>query len=147
MSVQEYWKGGNKYFVMDLDDGEARMSLSPCKVYRINLQAYGVEMHPPGKVFYVDFIKVSPQYRNHGYGTKLLKAALAWADSAKNVLILDAIPIDVGMDHHRLIRFYLQHGFSLAKTPNNRYSMHYHNRKPPRKRNKIKTKQQIFTAQ
>lgn len=143
MSVQEYWKGGVKYFVMDLGDGEARMSLSPSKLYRINLQAYGVELYPPGKVFYVDFLKVSPQYRNLGYGTKVLKAALQWADIAKNVLILDAIPIDTGMDHHRLIRFYLEHGFKCSA----KYSMYYHNRKPPRKRNKIKREQRIATQQ
>lgn len=143
MSVHDYWKSGIKYFVMDLDDGEARMSLSPSKLYKINLQAYGVELYPPGKVFYVDFLKVSPQYRNRGYGTQVLKAALHWADSAKNVLILDAIPIDTGMDHHRLIRFYLEHGFkSYAK-----YSMYYHNRKPPRKRNKIKREQHIAPQQ
>jgi GNAT superfamily N-acetyltransferase len=142
MFVHDYWKGGIKYFVMDLDDGEARMSLSPSKVYRINLEAYGADMHPPGKVFYVDFIKVSPQYRNCGYGTKLLQTALAWADQAKNVLILDAIPIDTGMDHHRLIRFYLSHGFKSAA----KYSMYYHTRPVPRKRNKIKREQRIAQA-
>lgn len=127
--VQDFWKGGYKYFTLDLDDGEARMCLSPAKASRINLDAYGVEMHPHGKVYYVDFIKVSPQYRNMGYGSTLLKAALKWANIAKNVIILDAIPLDSGMDHHRLIRFYLSHGFRMSEYKNNKYSMRYHNRK------------------
>lgn len=128
--VTEEWKGGYKYFTMDLDDGEARMCLSPVRVYGagINLAAYGVEGLPKGKIFYVDFIKVSPQYRNMGHGTTLLKAGMAWASFAKNILILDAVPLDTGMDHHRLIRFYLGHGFKMAQSAKNKHSMYYHTR-------------------
>mgnify|MGYP003296655138 CR=1 FL=1 len=124
--VQDFWKGGYKYFIIDLDDGEARMCLS-----RINLVAYDVEMHPHGKVYYVDFIKVSPQYRNKGHGATLLKAALKWANAAKVVIILDAIPLDSGMDRHRLVRFYLNHGFKLSTYNNSQCSMQYHNRPKP----------------
>lgn len=137
MHVHEYWKGGNKFFEIDLGDGEARMSLRPSnKIQRIDLQAYGVHMHPHSKVFYVEFIKVSPAYRNRGYGKALLTASLRWADISKNTMILDAIPIDTGMDNHRLIRFYLNHGFKLADGKNNKHSMHYHNRKVPRTKTK-----------
>jgi GNAT superfamily N-acetyltransferase len=117
------------------------MWLSPAKVNRINLDAYGVEMHPHGKVYYVDFIKVSPQYRNMGYGSMLLKAALKWATTAKNVIILDAIPLDSGMDQHRLTRFYLSHGFRMAEYKNNKHSMCYHNRSTPKV-----TKRNVNTA-
>jgi GNAT superfamily N-acetyltransferase len=136
MHVHEYWKCGNKFFVIDLGDGEARMSLSPSKRHHIDLQAYGVHLHPHSKVFYVDFLKVSPAYRNKGYGKELLKAAMRWADIAKNILILDAIPIDTGMDNHRLIRFYLTHGFRMADGKTNKHSMYYHNRKTKRSKKK-----------
>lgn len=143
MYVQESWKGGYKYFIIDLGDGEARTCLSPCKRMKVNLEAYGVEGFPNGKIYYVDFLKVSPQYRNKGYGAMLLKAMMQWANDSKNVIILDAVPMDTGMDHNRLIRFYISHGFKLANHKNNRYSMYYHNRKPVRNRNKTKHKQQI----
>ena len=130
--VQDFWKGGYKYFTLDLDDGEARMVLSPAKANRISMDAYGVEMYPPGKVYYLDFIKVSPQYRNKGHGTTLLKSALRWADIAKNIIILDAIPLDGGMDQHRLVRFYVTHGFKLVDRKDNKNSMCYHNRKEPK---------------
>lgn len=134
--VTEKWSGGYKYFTIDLDDGEARMCLSPCKKARIYMHAYGVEMEPKAKVFYVDFIKVSPQYRNRGYGTILLKAAMQWADTSKNVIILDAIPLETSIGQHRLVRFYLTNGFKLADYPGNERSMYYHTRdklKKPRR--------------
>jgi ribosomal protein S18 acetylase RimI-like enzyme len=134
MFVQESWKGGYKYFTIDLGDGEARMCLSPCKANNINVISYGVDTHPPGKIYYVDFIKVSPQYRNKGHGSTLLKAAMRWAAISKNVLILDAIPLDTGMDEHRLIRFYLSHGFLLSNYKGNRYSMYYHDRTKAKRR-------------
>lgn len=131
--VQDFWKGGYKYFTIDLDDGEARMCLSPAKAGRINLNAYDADMHPSRKVYYVDFLKVSPQYRNCGHGTTLLKAAIRWASIAKNVIILDAIPLDSGMDTNRLVGFYLLHGFRLADYQDNKHSMSYHNRIRPRR--------------
>lgn len=136
--VQDFWKGGYKYFTIDLDDGEARMCLSPAKSSRINLVPYGVEIHPYRKAYYVDFIKVSPKYRNKGHGTTLLKAAIKWANISKNVIILDAIPIDSGMNQHRLVRFYSTHGFKLSPYKDNKYSMYYHNRTKPMKATNVK---------
>jgi GNAT superfamily N-acetyltransferase len=138
MFVHEYWKSGYKYFAIDLPEGEARMCLSPCSGERINLAAYDVDGYPTRKVFYVDFLKVTSQYRNNGYGSAVLKAAIRWARVSKNVLILDAIPLDSGIDKHRLVRFYLQHGFRLAKTAKNQHSMFFHDRKKPRSATKRK---------
>lgn len=131
MLVYEHWKSGRKYFTIDLEDGEARMCLSPAKATNIDLEAYGVNMHPIRKIFYVDFIKVSPKYRNCGHGKALLKACLKWIEVSKNVIILDAIPLDTGIDHHRLVRFYLSHGFKLSGYKNNKHSMYYHTRDKP----------------
>ena len=137
--VQDFWRGGYKYFIMDLGEGEARMCLSPAKGTRIDLSAYGVETYPRGKVYYVDFLKVPPRYRNAGHGTILLKAALRWANLSKNIIILDAIPLDTGMDGHRLIRFYLKHGFKIPTGSTNNNSMYYHDRDVI-KRRKLKTR-------
>lgn len=126
--VQEFWRGGYKYFIIDLDNGEARMCLSPAKGSRIDLSAYGVETFPRGKVYYVDFLKVSKHHRNLGHGVTLLMAAIRWANISKNIIILDAIPLDTGIDGHRLIRFYLKHGFKIPTGSTNQHSMYYHDR-------------------
>lgn len=130
MNVEEYWQGGRKYFAIKLKDGEARMCLSPCngRSMQPNLAMYDVDMFPAGKIFYVDFLKVSPVYRNQGLGTAVLQHAIKWASRYKNVLILDAIGIDAGMDHHRLVKFYLSHGFRFCSYKYNEHSMYYHTR-------------------
>ena len=128
MIVREYWDSGYKYFSIDLGDGEARMCLSSCRSSNINPSSYGVFDVPDGKVFYVEFIKVSPKHRNMGYGSKLLEASLRWANISKNVIILDAIPIDSGVDQNRLIRFYLTRGFNKPIGGKNRYAMYYNSR-------------------
>lgn len=132
--VCEFWKNGFKYFTIDLGDGEARMCLSKTKKTTTNIEAYFPDTAPVAKVFYVDFIKVSPQYRNGGYGKELLQACIRWADITKNVIILDAIPLDSGIDQHRLLRFYLSHGFKFSSYKNNKHSMYYHSRNVKRKR-------------
>lgn len=134
MYVQEFWKGGYKYFIIDLGDGEARMCLSPCEANNIHFESYNAEIYPRGKIYYVDFIKVSPSYRNLGFGSKLLNAAIEWAKISKNVLILDAIPLDTGIEQQRLVNFYIGHGFTLSNFRGNKYSMIYHDRKRPRKK-------------
>ena len=131
--VRDYWKSGYKYFEIDLGDGEARMCLSSAKTSRINLTAYDVDMHPHGKVYYIDFLQVSPWYRNRGHGSTVLKAAIRWANLSKNVIILDAIPLDSGIDKHRLMRFYLSHGFKRSTYKNSVHSMYYHNRTKTKK--------------
>lgn len=126
--VQEYWKSGYKYFSMEWDDGEARMCLSPAALMSIDLSRYSAEVYPHRKIYYVDFLKVSPSYRNQGHGSSILKASMRWADISKNVIILDAVPLDGGIEHNRLIQFYLTHGFSLSQHPKNKHSMYYHSR-------------------
>lgn len=126
-NVVECWKGGYKYFLIDLDDGEARLCLSPCKRSNCDMEAYAVEHLPKNKTFYMDFLRVSPKYRNCGHGSELLKACIRWADISKNIIILDAIPLDSGIEQNRLLRFYLKHGFQQANRYSNR-AMFYHNR-------------------
>lgn len=133
--IIESWKGGYKYFTKDLgSDGEARMCLRPCKKLRgmqeveIDLTAYDVGIYPRAKIFYMEFLTVTPQYRNGGHGSELLRACIQWANLTNNIIILDAIPLDSRIDQHRLFRFYLSHGFKLAKSRNNRHSMYYHTR-------------------
>lgn len=133
--VHESWVAGRRQFCADIGDGEARAVLTPIHTYRIDAAAYGVESYPPRKVFYVDFIKVSPAHRGIGYGRAIRDAIVRWSDLSKNIIILDAIPIDSGMDQHRLVRFYTDAGFKMvggySKT-----SMYYHSRM-----NKQRTKQ------
>lgn len=136
--VIESWKGGYKYFTIDLDDGEARMCLRPCKNQKgrtteIDLDAYDVGIYPRGKIYYMEFIKVSPQYRNAGHGSALLRACVEWVRISNNIVILDAIPLDSGIESNRLIRFYLSHGFRMARSPRNKHSMYYHLRDKPRR--------------
>lgn len=141
MNVEEYWQCGRKYFSIKFKDGEARMCLSPCNgKIRPNLTMYDVDMFPAGKIFYVDFLKVSPAYRNKGLGKQLLQYAIRWASMFKNVLILDAIGIDAGIEKHRLIRFYLSHGFRLCSYQGNEYSMYYHSRTINTTKRKLNTR-------
>jgi GNAT superfamily N-acetyltransferase len=138
MMVVEYWKGGYKYFSIDLGDGEARMCLSPARASRINLESYSVDLFPVRKVFYVDFIKVSTKYRNSGHGERLLKAAIRWAKISNNIIILDAIPLDTCIDQHRLIRFYLRNGFKLSNPSVSKTAMYFHMRDKRVDENKLK---------
>lgn len=105
------------------------MCLSQCKNTELEPVAYGVAGLPFGKIFYLDFIRVSEPFRNKGYGSELLKTCLKWADSTNNIIILDAIKLDTRMDDHRLVRFYLDHGFKLSNYKGSKTAMYYHNRK------------------
>lgn len=111
--MREYWKGGNKYFLKEFEDGEAKAFLSPAMRYGADYSRYGVEGYYARKVYYLDYIRVTPQYRGEGLGSEVLKAIVKWADISRNAIILDAVPIDDGMDDNRLIRFYLGHGFAF----------------------------------
>lgn len=136
--INEFWRNGFRYFTIDLGDGEARMCLSQCKNLpvknKVDPVAYGVSDVPYGKIFYLDFIRVSTPYRGKGHGSELLKACLRWADATNNIIILDAIPLEEGMDCFRLVRFYLDHGFKLSKYKGSMTAMYYHQRRTKRVR-------------
>jgi Acetyltransferases len=126
--IESSWKSGNRIFLIDFEDGEAKAFLSPYKKGEMCLDSYSCEFENRRKIYYVDFVKVSPKYRNCGYGSILMEAIIKWSNISKNIITLDAIPLDSGVDRFRLYRFY--HKFGFARCDPDTTGMVYKPNKP-----------------
>lgn len=98
---------------LKLDSGvKAELYMSSHK--NTDLSQYGAELHAKKDVYYINSVKVPPEYRTQGYGSKLVKGAIRWARKNKKLLILDAIPLDTDIHPVRLKKFYTRFGFRLV---------------------------------
>lgn len=70
--------------------------------------------------FLITRINVPKEFRNQGYGTKLLLKIIKDATNSKIPLFLDPSPSD-GLTKKQLIKWYSKHGFKLLKNGSMRY--------------------------
>ncbi len=62
-----------------------------------------------GKILYIDDFVTRESFRGRGYGSNLLRHAIATAKEAK----CDEIHLDTGYQRHKAHKTYLDHGFQL----------------------------------
>ncbi|SES10783.1 N-acetyltransferase [Psychrobacillus sp. OK032] len=69
-----------------------------------------VEASPEHKEGAIEYITISPDYRKQGIGTKLIRAALSYLFSYKEI---EEISLSVEIENHQAIRLYKSAGFKL----------------------------------
>lgn len=116
ITIIEKWQSGNKIFAALQKKknkiGELLLTRTS-RIDNIDLSAYGADLFPINKIFYIEYLTVDMEYRGLGIGKNLLQKCTKWADITKNVLILDAIPLDEFTKQKKLIKFYTGCGFKI----------------------------------
>lgn len=131
--VESHWSNGSKFYTAIYEEERVgKMFLKRAsRIKDFDHEAYGVQTFPVNKIFYIDYIRVDLEFRNQRIATQILTACKQWAHISRNILTLDALPLDDTITQAVLINFYKGHGFKIppSGTSNKTYcSMNYHTR-------------------
>ena len=107
----------------ELENVETRMTLKRMSVNELSM--YDIRKENYKKAWYIsELVIVKPEFRNRGFGSKLLKKCTDWALENDLILALDAIPYASHTDDFlgnvdNLVSFYKKRKFELCSMNGN----------------------------